>query len=154
MEIKSHTQQYRNVPSSKERPSRFFRPFVFGSVCIIKNWRRLVKKKTFIMKNMLLWCKKKSEEKIVSCIIKFEEKHFFVQLKGNGERSNMWYGGGWTGGFGIIFGKKYHESWDFRFELSMKISLDRFLYIFSSTVASLFEEFSVQRSFFVKFLKI
>jgi hypothetical protein len=34
------------------------------------------------MKNMLLWCKKKSEEKIVSCIIKFEEKHFFVQQKG------------------------------------------------------------------------
>lgn len=30
----------------------------------------------------VMWCKKKSEEKIVSCIIKFEEKHFFVQQKG------------------------------------------------------------------------
>jgi hypothetical protein len=29
-----------------------------------------------------MWCKKKSGEKIVSCIIKFEEKHFFVQQKG------------------------------------------------------------------------
>lgn len=49
-------------------------------VCIIKSWRRLAKKKTFCNEKYVaaMWCKKKSEEKIVSCIIKFEEKHFFV----------------------------------------------------------------------------